>query len=92
MGNISTKQITPEEAAELVSQIIRSGDDEAARALATLLNALVDVESRGAREGIAIEASERAYRMTDEFGNSLLAFMRGDRTFAVSDSGGVRLT
>ena len=75
MENISTKQNTPEETAELVSQIIRSGDDEAAHALVTLLNALAGVESKDERQAIAVKASERAYRLTDEFGNSLLAFI-----------------
>ena len=75
MRNISTKQITPEQATELVTQIIRSGNDEAARTLTVLLNAFVDVESRDERQAIAVAASERAYRMTDEFGNALLAFI-----------------
>jgi hypothetical protein len=75
MRNISTKQITPEKATELVTQIIRSGNDEAARTLTVLLNAFVDVESRDERQAIAVAASERAYRMTDEFGNALLAFI-----------------
>jgi len=82
MKNSSTKQITTEEAAESVSRIIHSGDDEAARALVALLNALVDVESREEREAIAVKASERAYRLTDEFGNSLLAFTQGNRALA----------
>ena len=75
MRNITTKQITPEKGAELVTQIICSGDDEAARALTTLLNALAEVESKDERQAIVVAASERAYRMTDEFGNSLLAFI-----------------
>ena len=75
MKNITTKQITPEESAELAAQIIRSGDDEAARALATLLNAVASIEDGDQREAIAVQASQRAYMKTDAFGNSLLAFI-----------------
>ena len=75
MRNTSTKQITPEESVELVSTIIRCGDDEAARALATLLNGLAGIEDGDVREAIAVQASQRAYMKTDAFGNSLLAFI-----------------
>lgn len=75
MRNSSTKQITPEQATELAAQIIRSGDDESARALATLLNGLAGIEDGDEREAIAVQASQRAYMKTDAFGNSLLAFI-----------------
>ena len=72
MKNRNTKQT-----AELVSQIIRPGDDEAAGALAALVSALAGVADEGAREEIAAAVAERAYTCTDAFGNALLAFMRG---------------
>jgi hypothetical protein len=76
--NRNTKQYTPEQAAELVTQIIRPGDDEAAGALAALVSMLAGVADEGARQEIAATVAERAYTRTDAYGNALLAFMRGD--------------
>lgn len=82
-----TEQMTAENARALVYQIVRAGDDEAARALASLLMGLAQIESAGAREGLAIEAADRAYTLTEEYGNALLAFLHGKRSFVVSEAG-----
>lgn len=78
MRESNTKQPTPEQAAELVTQIVRPGDDEAAGTLGALVSALAGVSDEGARQEIAAAVAERAYTRTDAFGNALLAFMRGD--------------
>ena len=78
MKNPTTKQLTPEQAAELVKQIIQPGDDEAAGALAALVSLLAGVADEGMRQEIAAAVAERAYTRTDAFGDALLAFMRGD--------------
>lgn len=78
MKNRNTKQATPEQAAELVSQIIHSGDDTAARALAALVSAVAGVSDEGARQEMAAVVAQAAYTRTDAFGDALLALMRGD--------------
>lgn len=78
MRESNTKQATPEQAAELVTQIIHPGDDEAAGALAALVTALAGVSDEGARQEIAAAVAECAYTRTDAFGDAVLAFMRRD--------------
>lgn len=85
MKNRNTKQPTSEQAAELVTQIIHPGDDEAAGALAALVSALAAVPDEGARQELAAAVAERAYARTDAFGNALLAFMRGDAPQACAE-------
>ena len=77
MKNPSTHQPTPEQAKELVSQIIHSGDDEAARALAALVSAVAGVSDEEARQELAAAVAERAHTRTDAFGDALLASLRG---------------
>lgn len=77
MRNRNTQQTTTEQAAELVTQIIHPGDDEAAGALAVLVSALAGVSDEGTRQELAATVSERAYARTDAYGNVLLAFTRG---------------
>jgi hypothetical protein len=84
--NNTTKQLTPEQAAELVNQVVRPGDDEAAGALAALANALAGVADEGERLEIAAAVAERAYTRTDAYGNALLAFMRGDAAQICAES------
>jgi hypothetical protein len=86
MRESSTKQVTPEQAAELVTQIIHPGDDEAARALAALVSTLAAFADEGARQEIAAAVAERAYTRTDTYGNALLAFMRGDASHIYAES------
>lgn len=73
-----TQPLTSEQAAELVKQIIHPGDDEAAGALAALVNVLAAVSDEGMWQEMAAAVAERAYTRTDAYGNALLAFMRGD--------------
>lgn len=75
--NNTTNQLTPEHAAELVTQIIHPGDDEAASALAALVSAVACVADEGTRQEIAAAVAERAYTRTDAFGDAVLAFTRG---------------
>jgi hypothetical protein len=84
--NRNTPQTTAEQAAELVTQIIRPGDDEAAGALAALVSALADIGDEGARQEIAVAVAERAYARTDAYGNALLAFTRGDASRIYAES------
>ncbi len=77
MKNRSTKQAAAERAAELVSKIIRPGDDEAAGALAALVSALAGVADEGARQELATAVAERAYARTNHFGDAVLALMAG---------------
>lgn len=77
MKNRNTKQTTTEQAKELVTQIIRPGDDEAACALAALVSALAAVSDEGARLEMAATVAERAYTRTDAFGDAVFSFMRG---------------
>lgn len=77
MKNRNTKQATPEQTVELVTQIIHLGDDESARALSALVSAVACVSDEGARQELAAAVAERAYTRTDAFGNALLSFMRG---------------
>ncbi len=86
MRESNTKQPTPEQAAELVTQIIHPGDDEAAGALAALVSALAGVSDEGARQEIVAAVAERAYTRTDAFGNALLAFIRGDSSQVYAES------
>lgn len=76
--NNTTKQLTPEQTAALVAQIIQPGNDEAARALAALVSAVADTIDEEARLELAAAVAEAAYTRTDAFGNAVLAFMRGD--------------
>jgi hypothetical protein len=86
VNNRSTSHTTPEQAAELVTQIIRPGDDEAASALAALVSALAGVSDEGERQEIAASVAETAYTRTDAFGNAVLAFMRGDASHIYAES------
>lgn len=86
MKNRNTKQATTEQAAELVTQIIHPGDDEAAGALAALVSVLASVADEGVRQELAAAVAEAAYTRTDAYGNALLAFARGDAPHAYAES------
>ena len=78
MKNRNTSHTTPEQALELVTQIIHPGDNEAARALAALVSALAGVSDEEMRQEMAAAVAERAYARTDAYGDALLAFTHGD--------------
>jgi hypothetical protein len=77
VNNRNTSHTTPEQAAELVNQIIHAGDDVAAGALAALVSALAAVSDEETRQELAAAVAERAYTRTDAFGNAVLALMHG---------------
>ncbi|HJQ33352.1 MAG TPA: hypothetical protein VJ866_14290 [Pyrinomonadaceae bacterium] len=75
MKKSNTNQPAAEQITELVPQIIRAGDDEAAGALVALVSALAGVSDEDTRQEIAVAVAEAAYIRTDAFGTAVLSLL-----------------